>query len=257
MRQTRQERAAQRHEAWALQWSDAGQHPWAIDAANEAVTVLRPVAAQHPSAMARALATRAACLHVRGREAEAVQDIEQCMAYRDQAHGPASRVDLARVAMLLERAGRTSKALALAEQLVADARALPDPRSAAPMVVRGDLLLRHARVEEALVALREAYTTAPRLSVWQVKASALLFEALGKAGRLDELEEHAYRDLSMFEFSFGSARRRMAYIRLLEVLERHHVASTRLPPVAAVIARQRRKLDRQLRRRRALVKANT
>lgn len=253
MRLRRRERAARRHEAWALRCSDAGRHPWAIDAADEAVALLRPVAVQHPSAMARALATRAACLHVRGRRAEAVRDVEQCLAYRDQARGPASRVDLAYVAMLLERSGRTDEALALAEQLVADARAFRDPRSAAPMVVYGDLLLRHERVEEAVVVLREAYATAPRRSAWRVQASAVLFEALGAAGRDEELEEHAYRNLPAFAMSaWAGVGRRLVYIHLLKVLEHHHVASSRLPPLAAVIARQRRKLVRQLRRRRAL-----
>jgi tetratricopeptide (TPR) repeat protein len=256
MRQARQQRAAQRREASALHWSNAGRHAWAIDAANEAVALRRPVAEQHPAAMARALAVRAACLHVRGRTAEAARDVDECLAYRDRACGGAGRADLAAVASLLDRAGRAEEALALAEQLLADARALPSPRPSAPMLVYGELLLRRGRAEQAVAVLREAYAATAGWSGPRIRASAMLFEGLAAAGRHEELEEHAYRDLWLFAVTaWGNIQGRLLYIRLLELLERHHVVSGRVPPLAATIARQQRKLLRQRRRRWVLVAA--
>jgi hypothetical protein len=250
MRQARRQRVAQRQEAWALQWSRAGQHAWAIDAANEAVALRRPVAEQHPAAMARALAVRAACLHIRGRTVEAARDVDECLAYRDRANGEANAADLAVVVSLLDRAGRAEQALALAEQLHTEARALAQPRPSAPMLVYGELLLRRGRAEEAVAVLYEAYAAAAGGSGPRIRASAMLFEALAATGRHEELEEHAHRDLLLFAANaWGNIQGRLLYIHLLELLERHHVVvSGRLAPLAATIARQRRKLFRQRRR---------
>lgn len=256
MRPARRERAARRQIARALDWSEDGRHAWAINAANDAVELWRPVAAQHPAAMARALATRARCLHLRGRIAEAAWDVAECLEYRERAHGPASWDDLAHVAMQLDRSGHADEALALVDQLLAEAPAHSDPRLAAPMAARGFVLWRHGRAGDAVDALREAYAIVPPLSTWLIRTSIMLFEVLAAAGRYEELQEHAQRDLWMFAFiSWGSPRDRSRYIALLEILERHHIASPRLPRPGAAIQRQRRKLARQLRRRQVLVTA--
>jgi tetratricopeptide (TPR) repeat protein len=256
MRQARRQRVARRQEAWALRWSRAGRHGWAIDAANEAVALRRPVAEQQPAAMARALAVRAACLHVRGRTAEAAGDVDECLAFRGRANGASSTDDLVAVASLLDRAGRADEALALAEQLLADARALPQQRPSAPMLVYGELLLRRGRAEEAVAALREAYAAATGWSGPRIQASGMLFEALAAAGRHDELQEHAHRDLWLFAANaWGNIQERLVYLHLLELLEHRHIVSGRLPPLEATIARQRRKLLRQRRRRWVLMAA--
>ncbi|MFG2040353.1 hypothetical protein [Dactylosporangium sp. NPDC048998] len=256
MEQARRRRVARRKEVSALQWSRAGRHPWAIDLANEAVALRRPLAEQEPAAMARALAVRAACLYVRGRTAEAARDVDECLAYRDRASGAASLDDLTAVASLLDRAGRAEEALGFAERVLADARTLPRPRTLEPMLVYGGLLLRRGRAEEAIAPLREAYAAASSWSRGRVRASAMLLEALAHAGHHEELEEQAYRDLSMLAGNaWGSIRGRVLYIHLLELLEHHQVGSGRLPPLAATIARQRRKLLRQRRRRWLLVAA--
>lgn len=255
MRQARRQRVAQRQEAWALRWSRAGRHAWAIDAANEAAALRRPVAEQHPAAMARALAVRVVCLQVRGRTAEAARDVDECLTYAGRANGAAGMADVAVVASLLDQAGRADEALALVEQMLAEVRALPPPRPSAPMLVYGELLLRRGRAEEAIAALSEASAAAEGSSP-RIQASAMLFEALAAAGRREELEEHAHRDLWLFAANaWGNIQGRLRYIHLLELLQRQDVVSRGLPPLATTIARQYRKLRRQQRRRWVLAAA--
>ncbi|MEU8261588.1 hypothetical protein AB0C02_13335 [Micromonospora sp. NPDC048999] len=253
MRQARRQRLAQRREARALHWSRAGRHAWAIHLANEAVALRRPIAEQHPAAMARALAVRAVCLHVRGRTAEAARDVDECLAYLlGQVDDVAGTAD---VASLLGQAGHTDEAMALVERLLADAETLPRPRPPAPLLVYGELLLRRGRAEDARAALREAYAAAEGSGL-RLRASGLLFEALAAAGRLDELEEHAFRDLWLFAVNaWGNVPGRLRYIHLLELLARQDLVSDRLPPMAMAIAKQYRKLLRQQRRRWILVAA--
>jgi len=249
MLQARRQRVARRREVWALRWADSGQYAWAIDAANEAVAVRRPLADQHPAAMARALAVRSMCLHVRGRTAEAARDVDECLAFWYRADGSASGVDLAVVASLLGRAGRVAEAVPLAERLLADARRRAKPRSPTPTLVYGELMLRHGRPEQAVAALRDAHAAAAWWSNARLRASAMLFEALAAAGHIEELHYHAERDLALFAGNaWGSVPGRRLYINVLELLERHDVGVGRLPPLAVTIAKQRRKLLRQQRR---------
>ncbi|MER7273960.1 hypothetical protein ABT369_05865 [Dactylosporangium sp. NPDC000244] len=78
MARTHVEYRAQQGLDLALRMSAAGEHAWAIDAAKDAVELLTPDADRHPAALARPLAVRAACLHVRGRTEDAARDADAC-----------------------------------------------------------------------------------------------------------------------------------------------------------------------------------
>ncbi|GAA1030488.1 hypothetical protein GCM10009557_22640 [Virgisporangium ochraceum] len=234
-------------ESQALRFSLLGRHAWAIADADEAVALWRPVAGQHPAAMARAVAVRAWCLHVRGRTAEAARDVEECLAFCDRAGAGADAVDLAKVVSLLDRVDRAEAALALADRLLADALRVAQPASTEPMLAYGELMLRHGRPVQALDALRQAYAAAAWWSSPRLRASAMLFEALAAAGRIEELEEHTRRDLPLMAGNaLVSLSGRRLYIRVLELLEHHHV--TVVAAIPAKLAKQRRKLLHQRRR---------
>jgi hypothetical protein len=185
---------------------------------------------------------------VRGRTAEAALDVDECLALCECAAGATSAVDLAVVAMMLDRAGRAEVALVLAEKALANARGPAPAGSWTPMLVYGRLMLQHRRPAQAVAVLREAYAAAAWWSEARLRASAMLFQALAAAGRIEELEEHAQRDLLLIASNaWGNVPGRRLYIEVLELLECHQVGSR--PALAATIAKQRRTLLRQQRRR--------
>jgi hypothetical protein len=119
------------------------------------------------------------------------------------------------------------------------------------MLAYRNLMLRQGRPEPALDALHEAYATAAWWLTPRLRASAMLFEALAAAGRIEELEEHARRDLPLMSGNaMLSLPGRRLYFRVLELLELHRVTSVAAVP--AKLAKQRRKLLRQRRRWRVL-----
>nr|BFE60096.1 hypothetical protein GCM10020063_046220 [Dactylosporangium thailandense] len=112
----------------ALRMSAAGEHAWAIDAAKDAVELLTPDADRHPAALARALAVRAACLHVRGRTEDAARDAAACdrrfaEALSRGSAGADQFDDLADAAVNLAVAGRDERAAALIDQCLERRRA--------------------------------------------------------------------------------------------------------------------------------------
>ncbi|GIJ44025.1 hypothetical protein Val02_09110 [Virgisporangium aliadipatigenens] len=229
-----------------MRFSRIGEHAWAIQEADRAVDLLRPVAGRYPAAMARALAVRAACLHVRGRTAEAARDVDEALAYRDRATDPADATDLAVVASHLDLAGRTDEALALTGRLLSGGT--PPAR---PLLFRHcALLLRHGRADEAVPLLRGVHEAAHPWSHTRYRAGVMLFEALAAAGRTAELAEHARRELPNVAASArGNAAGRRIYLEVLELLHRHHALPDHRPPLDVTIAKQRRILLRGQRRR--------
>ncbi|MDG6105806.1 hypothetical protein Daura_18665 [Dactylosporangium aurantiacum] len=248
-------RTSRRFEVSALRWSDAGEHHWAIAAAGDGVQLWRPAAAEHPSGLARALATRAMCLHVRGRTADAARDVEESLAHLERAPVSSDRpdvlADLAHVALMIDHCGRSDEALATVERLLPVA-----PRHAALLHARGTILFRHGRAEEAVAALREAAANGAERFGLRTSTSLLLLEALAATGRHQELREHAERVLPQLGVAaIGSVEGRRVHIGALELLQRHGVTPGRLRSLDREIAAQRRTLLRQLRRRRRLAAA--
>ncbi|GAA3297696.1 hypothetical protein Dvina_33710 [Dactylosporangium vinaceum] len=245
---------ARRRLGEALRMSAAGEHAWAIDAAKDAVELLTPTADRHPAALARALAVRAACLHVRGRREDAARDADACGRYATEALSRGSAGldqldDLADAAVHLPVAGRDEQAAALIDRCLELGRALPR-RPAGPAVAKALRLRDAGRDEEAVELLIEA-ADGP-WNTWQLKATTLLYAALGDTGRTDSLRRRPPGDLTHLRIAAAADPQwRIMYIAVLEVLDRHGIETGRRPP-AARLARQRRVLRRRVAVRRAL-----
>ncbi|GAA2378523.1 hypothetical protein [Dactylosporangium salmoneum] len=241
----------------ALRMSAAGEHAWAIDAAKDAVELLVPAAGRHPAALARALAVRAACLHVRGRTEDAARDADACGRYADEALSRDSASadqldDLADAAVYLGVAGRDEQAVVLIDQCLERGRPLAR-RPAGPAVAKAMRLRDAGRDEEAVELLTEA-VDGP-WNTWQLKATALLYEALGHTGRTDSLRRRPPGDLIPLRVAAAASLQwRIRYISVLEVLARHGIETGRRP-VTARLARQRRILRRRAAVRRTLFNA--
>jgi hypothetical protein len=120
-------------------------------------------------------------------------------------------------------------------------------------------LLLQDRLDDALAALRETSLHARRFSRADAGARYLLFTALGKAGRYNELERHVAQDLRLFAWlARVSVADRRRYVSLLAALVQFWSTAGRprhSQDADTLLRAQRHILRRQLARRRSLWRA--
>ena len=167
---------------------------------------------------------------------------------RQTGSGP----DLRLVAELLVELDRGADAVALMTRVVEEVGSAMSRERASALLGYGRLLLHDGRPHEAIPVLREA--RADRRC--HADAQYLLFDALGKAGRYDELERHCANTLGQFSlFARFGVPHRIRYVSLLSALSEYWSLAgrrDRLQHTDTLLRVQRRKLHRQLARRHAL-----
>jgi hypothetical protein len=248
-------RLARRHERRAITHASLGFLPYAIHLADRSVAVWRPVATTYPAAMARALAVRAACLHLRGRNPDAAAAADECLRFCGRAHGPDTTSDLRETARLLSHAGQREDALALIERIIGEIRSTGTGDLAFALAEYGRELVLLDRPHDAVIALREVGRHTRAFSNADAQARFILFAALDAAGRYDELDRHSAENLQFFAFM---ARLTMAhrrnYMLVLDTLARSQSAAEH-QNADLLLRRQRDIVRRRLARRNALWRA--